>query len=390
MTNWSGHVAIAGVNESSRRKAPGVHPFEIQAEVVLAALADAGLTLADVDGFATAATLEAEGAGPFAIIEVAEYLGLRPTWIDSTDIGGASPICHVGHAAAAIHAGLAEVVVVSYAANSYSSSVTWGERTEDVEREGPGQFEVPYGRTIPAAFALAATRHMHEYGTTPEQLAQVAVTCRDNAAKNPDARYRDPITVDDVLGGPVIASPFHRLDCCVVTDSGGAVVVTSLERARDLPSTPARLLGFGEAVHQQWLNQADSFVSTPGKTSGQRAFGQAGVAPADIDVAQLYDANTITPMLALEDLGFCKPGDAGPFIEDGGISPAGVIPINTDGGGLSSNHPGRRGIFTVIESVRQLRGTGPGHQTDDPQLALAHGFGGELSSCATLILGADS
>lgn len=387
MTDWSGEVAVTGIHESAHRRVPDLHPFEIQAECVLAALDDAGLTLADVDGFATAAALEAEGAGPFAVIELAEYLGIRPTWFDSTDIGGASPISQIGHAAAAIHAGLADVVVVSYAANSYSSSVRWGERTEDVEREGPGQFEVPYGRTIPAAFALAATRHMHEFGTTPEHLAQVAVTCRQNAADNPDARYRKPITVDDVLSGPVIASPFHRLDCCVVTDSGGAVVLTSAARAADAPRKPARLLGFGEAIHQQWLNQADSFVSSPGVTSGRRAFAQAGLAPADVDVAELYDANTMTPILGLEDLGFCPRGEAGDFIADGGIAVGGSIPINTDGGGLSSNHPGRRGIFTVIESVRQLRGTGPGAQVPDAEVALAHGFGGELSSCATLILG---
>jgi len=387
MSNWNGRVAVAGVHESEHRKAPGMHPFEIQAECVLAALADAGLTLADVDGFATAAGLEAEGAGPFGVIELAEYLGIRPTYFDSTDIGGASPISQVGHAAAAIHAGIADVVVVSYAANSYSSSVRWGERTEDVEREGPGQFEVPYGRTIPAAFALAATRHMHEFGTKPEHLAQVAVTCRANAAHNPHARYREPITIDEVLNGPMIASPFHRLDCCVVTDSGGAVVLRSAERAADGPRKPVRLLGFGEAIHQQWLNQADSFVETPGAVSGRRAFQQAGMRPDDVDVAQLYDANTMTPLLALEDLGFCERGEAGDLIDAGGIAPGGVIPINTDGGGLSSNHPGRRGIFTIIESVRQLRGEGPGFQTPDPQVALAHGFGGELSSCATLILG---
>lgn len=388
MSSWSGEVSVAGIHESEHRKAPGVHPFEIQAECVLAALADAGLTLGDVDGFATAAALEAEGAGPFAVIELAEYLGIQPTYIDSTDIGGASPVSQVGHAAAAIHAGLADVVVVSYAANSYSSTVSWGERTEDVEREGPGQFEVPYGRTIPAAFALAATRHMHEYGTKPEHLAQVAVTCRANASKNPHARYRDPITISDVLDGPMIASPFHRLDCCVVTDSGGAVVLMSTERAADARNKSVRLLGFGEAVHQQWLNQADSFVSSPGAVSGRRAFEQAGLSPEDIDVAQLYDANTMTPLLALEDLGFCGRGEAGGFVDSGGIAPDGAIPINTDGGGLSSNHPGRRGIFTIIESVRQLRGEGPGTQVPDAQVGLAHAFGGELSSCATLILGA--
>lgn len=387
MTNWSGTVAVAGIYESPTRKDPDRHPFEIQAECVLGALANAGMSLSDVDGFATAAALEAEGAGPFAVIELAEWIGLRPTYFDSTDIGGASPISQIGHAAAAINAGMASVVVVSYAANSYSSSVQWGERTEALEREGPGQFEMTYGRTIPSAFALAANRHMHEYGTTPEHLAQVAVTCRANAASNPDARYRDPITVDDVLNGPMIASPFHRLDCCVVTDSGGAVVLTSAERARDCPDKPVRLLGFGEAIHQQWLNQVDSFVSSPGATSGLRAFEQAGLTPDDIDVAQLYDANTFTPMIALEDLGFCERGEVGEFIASGAIGPEGAIPINTDGGGLSSNHPGRRGIFTVIESVRQLRHCSPGSQLSDPEVALAHGFGGELSSCATLIMG---
>jgi acetyl-CoA C-acetyltransferase len=387
MVSWSGSIAVAGIYESPTRRDPNRHPFEIQAECVLGALANAGMSLSDVDGFATAAALEAEGAGPFAVIELAEWIGLRPTYFDSTDIGGASPISQVGHAAAAIHAGMADVVVVSYAANSYSSTVRWGERTEDVEREGPGQFEVTYGRTIPSAFALAANRHMHEFGTKPEHLAQVAVTCRANAAANPDARYREPITVEDVLNGPMIASPFHRLDCCVVTDSGGAVVVTSAERARDCPHPPANLLGFGESIHQQWLNQADSFVSSPGVTSGLRAFEQAGLTPTDVDVAQLYDANTFTPIVALEDLGFCGRGEAGDFVSSGAIAPDGEIPINTDGGGLSSNHPGRRGIFTIIESARQLRHCSPGAQISNPEVALAHGFGGELSSCATLILG---
>jgi acetyl-CoA C-acetyltransferase len=383
--SWSGEVAIVGAYESPRRRAPGVHPFAIQAEVIAGALADAGLELADVNGFCTAAGFPPEGGMQMSICEVAEYVGLRPTWFDSTDVGGATFIVQAGHAALAIAAGLADVVVVSYAAAGYS----WPGHYDDLNTNaaGPGQWEIPYGPSTVATYALAARRHMHEYGTTPEQLAAVAVQCRANAAANPDARFREPITVEDVLASPVIAEPLQRLDCCVVTDSGGAFVMTSRRRAEALERRPVYVLGMGEALGQMQMNQMPRFTETAAVRSGAAAFRTAGLRPEEIDCAQIYDSFTITVLLTLESLGFCGPGESGSFVEAGQIAPEGVLPINTDGGGLSSNHPGRRGVFTVIEGVRQLRGESPGVQLDGPRTCLVHGTGGSLSATATMILG---
>jgi acetyl-CoA C-acetyltransferase len=380
----SGKVAIVGAYESPRRKAPDVHPYTIQAECIHAALQEAGLTPADVDGFCTATGLPGEGGTQMNILEIADWLGLKPTFHDSTDTGGSAPISHIGHAASAIASGQADVVVVSYAGCSYSS----GDFDSTPPASGLWQYEAPYGITVAASYALAAQRHMYEYGTTPEQLAQIAVTCRENAALNPDAKYRSPMTVEEVVASPMIASPLHRNDCCVITDSGGAIVLTSAERARDCkPKKPVHLLGFAEAIDQYAMSQMPDYTSTIANVTGKRAMQMAGVAHADIDCLQLYDSFTITVLLALEGLGFCKQGEGGSFVESGAINANGAFPINTDGGGLSSNHPGRRGIFTVIESVRQLRGESPGAQLSNPQIALAHGTGGSLSNTATLVLG---
>lgn len=386
-TNFSGEVAIAGVYEHPDRKLPGMHPFEVQARCILNALDDAGLTINDVDGFATAAGEESEGGGVTDAVEMAEYLGIRPTWIDSTDLGGAGPISQVGHAAAAIATGQADVVVVGYGATPRSSASNIGTGDTNTPTSGPGQFELPYGITTVGNYALAAQRHMHEFGTTSEQLAEIAVACRTHAANNPHARHRDPLTVEDVVNAPMIASPFRRYDCCIVTDGGGAVVVTSAERARDLPKKPAYVLGFGEAASQIQMHQMPSFTETAGTLSGPRAFAQAGVRHDQIDVAQIYDSFTITSLLILEDLGFCAKGEGGSFVSDGRIALGGDLPINTDGGGLSSNQPGRRGIFTMIENVRQIRGESPGAQVPVVDFALCHGSGGYLSTAATLILG---
>lgn len=377
-------VAIVGVCESERRKAPGMHPYAIQAEVVLSALRDAGLTLDDVDGFCTTATFGQEGGWQMSVAEVAEYIGIRPRWFDSTDIGGAASISQAGHAALAIHLGLAEVVVVSYGSSGRSSQLPAPDYNTNAA--GPGQWEVPYGPTTVASYALAARRHMHEYGTTSEQLAAIAVQMRENATHNPHAMYRDPITVDDVLGSPMIADPLHRLDCCVVSDSGGAFVVVSAERAKDLGRTPIYLDGWGEAIGQVQMNQMPDFTVTSARESGKRALESAGMTVADIECAQIYDSFTLTVLLTLESLGFCAPGEGGAFVESGGISPQGRLPINTDGGGLSSNHPGRRGTLAVIEGVRQLRGESPGVQLRDPRTCLVNGTGGTLSATATLVL----
>ncbi|QCO05984.1 hypothetical protein D3867_27110 (plasmid) [Azospirillum argentinense] len=382
----SGKAAIAGVFESPRRDAPRVHPFALQMECILGALDDAGLTLKDVDGLCAASGDWAEGGSTMDVVELAEYIGIAPTYVNSTDVGGCSYILQAGQAAAAIATGLAEVVVISYAACPRWWPLSSPSFDPFVFPAGPGQYEIPYAPTLISTYGLFAHRHMDLYGTTPEQLAQVAVTFREHAAKNPDARLRKPITVDDVLASPMIASPLHRLDCCVVTDGGGAVVMTSRERARDLKKPPVHLVGYGAAVARTQNSQIPDDLTTPAALSGPRAFAMAGVTPGEIDVAQIYDAFTITPMLALEDLGFCGRGESGAFVADGNLTLGGSLPTNTDGGGLSSNHPGKRGIFTLIESVRQLRGEGPGVQVPDARLALAHGLGGTFCSAATAIL----
>lgn len=379
-------AAIVGLYESPRRQAPDVHPYQIQMECVLGALADAGLDLADVDGLCVASGDWAEGGGVNSVTEFAEYAGLRPTWFNSTDVGGCSYIVHAGHAAAAIATGLAEVVVVSYAATPRWWPLSTPSFDPFVLPAGPGQYELPYGPTLISAYALYAQRHRHLYGTTAEQMASVAVTFRRHAAANPDARLRAPITIDDVLASPMIASPLHKLDCCVVTDGGGAVVMTSRERARDLRQKPVYLSGFGAAMVRTQLTQLDRDLSTPAVLSGPRAFAMAGLGPTDIDVAQLYDAFTITPLLALEDLGFCARGESGAFAEAGQLTVGGALPCNTDGGGLASNHPGKRGIFALIEGARQLRGQGPGVQVPNAETALVHGLGGTFCAAATAIL----
>ena len=381
----SGKVAIVGAYESPRRVAPGIHPYQIHAEVIAGALADAGLSAADVDGFATAATFPPEAGWQLSVAEVAEYVGLTPRWLESTDLGGAAFVSHAGHAVAAIEAGLCDIAVVSYAASGRSTPLPYPDYNTNAT--GPGQWEVPFGPNTVSTYALAAQRHMHQYGTTSEQLAAIAVQCRANAADNPHARYRTPMTIEDVVGSTMISSPLRKLDCCVVTDSGGAFILASAERARDLAKTPVLVLGFGEAVGQVQMNQMVDFTSTSTARSGADAFATAGLRPEDIQSAQLYDSFTITVALALEDLGFVPRGEVGPFVADGGIAPKGRLPINTDGGGLSSNHPGRRGALATIEAVRQLRGESPGVQLDGVTNCLVSTTGGSLSATATMILG---
>ena len=381
----SGTVAIVGAYESPRRDAPRVHPFAIQTECIGEALAQAGLELSDVDGLCTTCGDLAEGGSVEDVIELAEYLGIEPRYVEATDIGGCSFIASAGRAVAAIVTGLADVVVVSYAA----CPRWWPGDAFDLAAPpvGPAQFETPYGGEIVANYGLFAQRHMDAFGTTSEQLAKVAVACRTNASHNPQAWYREPITVEDVVGSRLIASPLHRLDCCVVTDSGGAVVLTSRERASGCASTPVWIAGFGESVRHTSLSQAGDFLTTPAVGSGRRALAMAGARHEDFDVIQLYDAFTISVVMALEDLGFCAKGDAGRYIDDGHLEGRAGHLFNTDGGGLSSNHPGKRGIFALIEGVRQLRGDAPGVQANDPKLALVHGWGGYFSAAATMVLG---
>ncbi len=313
-----GATQIIGAFESPRRKAPGIHPYQIHAEVIAGALADAGLTLSDVDGFATAASFPSEAGWQLSVVEIAEYVGIKPAWVCSTDIGGAAPLSHVGNAVAAIQAGLCNTVVISYA----SSGRSWPLNASDFNtgRTGPGEFEVPYGVSTISAYALAATRYMHQYGLRQEELAQIAVQARRYASLNPQAMYRDLITIDDVLASPMISTPLHKLDCCVVSRFWRCDRGHVKARARDSRRGGPVVLGFGEAISHGQMNQMPDLTTTAAELSGRRALATAGVSVDDIKVAQIYDSFTITVALTLEALGFVPKGEVGRFIADGGIA----------------------------------------------------------------------
>jgi acetyl-CoA C-acetyltransferase len=384
----SGAIAVAGVFEHPTRWAPDKTEFQIMAESAKGALDDAGLTIADVDAL-FGASMTMSGMG---IVDLAEYLDLKPTYLDGTNIGGSSFVAHVAHAAAAIHAGMCEVALVLYGSTAASNAMAIGTGMGSERTDPAASFTSPYGMTTVGSYALVAQLHRQRYGTTPEQLAEIAVTMRHHASLNPVAKMRQPITVDDVLASRVISDPLHLLDCCIISDGGGAVVVTSAERARDLPKAPVLIHGCGEAVAHQETGAPD-LLTIAARQSGERAFGMAGVSRDDIDFCMIYDSFTITVLATLENLGFCKVGEGGSFVSGGRIRLGGELPVNLDGGGLSSNHPGMRGIFLVIEAVRQLRGECGPRQVDDARLACVHGTGGTLGvahSGATLILGAAS
>jgi len=377
-------VAIVGASLSDCGRVDDKDVFELHYQGATRALADAGLTKDDVDGYMSC------GTGTLAPVEVTEYLGLRPTWADSTQVGGSSWEFMAEHAMAAIAEGLAEVVVLSYGSTTRAdlkrrlrgANLAFSSR-------GPSQFDAPWGHTLIAKYAMVARRHMHEFGTTIEQLAEIAVSARHNAALNPLAYYRDPITIDDVLNERMVADPFTKLHCCIRSDGGGAVVLTSEERARDCARKPVWVLGTGEALSHVTMSEWDDFTSSPCEASGKLAFGRAGVTPADIDVCQLYDAFTSMVLLTLEGLGFCKKGDGGSFVEGGTLRVGGALPTNTDGGGLSSCHPGMRGMFLLVEATKQLRGECGERQVPGARLACVNGTGGWFSSASTIILGVD-
>ena len=377
---------IAAIGLSDGPHAPHLDARAHQAQAMQRALADAGLRKQDIDGFGCAEAW-IPGVPGVDLPETIEYLGLQPRWINGTYTGGSAYEFQVEHAEAAIRAGLAETILITYG----SDLLTRMGRTLGTgytrPPTGAAQYEEPYGRTTVAAYALAARRHMHEYGTTPEQLAAVAVGVREFAAHNPAARYRDPITVSDVLASRLVADPLHLLDCCAITDGGGALIVTTEERARDLRQPVVRILGTaGRQTHWN-VSQAPSLTTTAGALAGPEAFARAGVTPEDVDMVMLYDSFTITCILLLESLGFCKPGEGGPFAEAGQLRAGGSLPMNTDGGGLSACHPGLRGIFLIIEAVRQLRGAAGAVQVPDCEVALAAGSGGWLSTIGVTILG---
>ncbi|HXW84870.1 MAG TPA: hypothetical protein VEJ86_10730, partial [Candidatus Binataceae bacterium] len=332
-------ACVAGVYEHPTRFAPDKTQFQIMAESIRGALDDAGLTIKDVDGVASA------GMGGMGIIGFCDYMNLTPNFIDSTQVGGSSFVVHTGHAAAAIAAGLCEVCVVAYGSTISSTRFAIGTGGRGEAGGDPcDQYEVPFGPTTVGLYAMIAQRHMAEYGTKPEQLAEIAVAMRHHASLNPHAKYRDPITVDDVLASRIISSPLHLLDCCMISDGGGALVITSAERARDLRKKPVYILGAAETVRHAARGQRD-FLEIAAAQTGKLAFERAGVTHQEIDVAMIYDSYTITVLTTLENLGFCKRGEGGAFVSGGRLRFDGDFPINTDGGGLSSNHPGMRGIF---------------------------------------------
>ena len=376
-------AAIVGVAESDLGHT-GKSSLQLQAQAVVRALDDAGLSLREVDGVATV------GVPRFPAVQTAEYLGLRPTWSESTFTGGSSFEVMASRAARAVAAGDAEVVVLVYGSNQRSAqSRSLGGVLDPAQPES--QFDAPYRPLSPVSFyAMAAQRHMHEFGTTSTHLAEVAVAAREWALLNPAAfRYgRGPLTHDDVLSSSVISTPLHALDCCLVTDGGGAVIFTSQARARDLRKAPVSILGWGECSTHHGFTQMPSLTRTGAVQSGERAWKMSGLGPSDMHVVQIYDSFTITVLLSLEALGFCGRGEAGAFVSDGKLRPGGGFALNTSGGGLSYTHPGMFGIFLLIEAVRQLRGECGVRQVPGARTAVCHGTGGILAHNATLVLGA--
>jgi len=374
-----GSVAVVGVAESELGQvAAGTTPLDLMAQGVVRALADCGLGLSDVDGLFAASTQLR-----FTTMALAEYLGIVPRYQDSTQIGGSSFMSHIAHAMTAIEQGLCEVAVIAHGSTQRSLS-----RATASPREF-NPYESPYRPMLPvSAYAMAASRHMHQYGTTIEQLAEVAVAARRWALLNPVAWEKQPLTIADVLAAPRVSDPLGVRDCCLVNDGGGAIVLTSATRARTLAKTPAYVLGVGESLSHASISGMPDLTHTAASRSGAQAYAMAGVTAADVDVALVYDAFTINTVLFLEDLGFCAKGEGGPFVQGGAIGPGGRFPVNTNGGGLSYCHPGMYGLLLLVEAVRQLRGECGVRQVPGCALALAHGNGGVLSSQATVLLGA--
>jgi len=376
----SGKTAIVGVAESDQiGRVPDKPALMLHAEAARSALAEAGLTKDDVDGLFTAGV---------STLELGEYLNIEPKVTDNTSVGGSSFVIHVAHAATAIATGRCEVALVTHG-ESGRSRVGMPRRANDPDSLR-GQFEAPYGLPQPVgAYAMACSRHMYEYGTTHEQLAEIAVATRKWAMLNPKAMMRDPITIEDVLNSRPISWPFNLLDCCLVTDAGGAYVMTSVERARTLKQRPVIVMGVGEGHDHAMISQMPSYTNFAARHSGARAFEMAGITRADIDLAMIYDSFTYTVLLSLEELGFCGKGEGGAFVSNQRTAPGGEFPMNTNGGGLSYTHSGMYGMFAVIEGVRQLRHDYADQgirQVPNCELAVVHGTGGVLSSAGTTIL----
>jgi acetyl-CoA acetyltransferase len=375
-----GVAAITGVGTYGLGEAPGLGEFEIMTGAIQAALAESGLGVADIDAVFCTSTQQNMGS-----LTLAEYLGIRPKFSDSSVIGGSSNLAHLLTAMMAIECGVCETALIAYASNQRSTSGRL------ISSSRPDPYEAPYNPRQPiTSYALSAARHMHEYGTTREQLAEVAVAARAWAGLNPEAFVRDPLTIDDVLSARPISDPFTVRDCCLVTDGGGAIIVTSSERAKDMPQPRVNVLGAAMAHWHRYIANMPDLTVTAASESGPAAYEMAGVKASDFDVVELYDAFTINTVMFLEDLGFCAKGEGGAFVEGGAIAPGGNLSVNTNGGGLSCCHPGMYGMFPLIEAVRQLRGETGERQKADANLGLAHGNGGVFSSQVSVVLGTDA
>ena len=371
-------VAVVGAAETTDLGViPNLSQIQLHADVAFNTLADAGLKPADIDGLATA------GETP---TNVAHYLGITPTWVDGTSIGGCSFMLHVRHAAAAINEGLCKTVLITHGESGRSRVGAGMRRGAGGASSLQGQFETPYGIVgPPTTFTIPVLRYLKTYGLTEEALAIVAVIQREWAGKNPRATFRDPITVADVLNSRMIAYPFRILMCCLVTDGGGALILTSAERARDFPRKPIYILGTGESVETPMISQMEDLTTSRAfRVSGKKAFDEAGITHADVDHLMVYDAFAHLPLYGLEDLGFCKPGEAAAFIAERNTAPGGKLPLNTNGGGLSYMHSGMYGMYAMQESVRQLRGIAPA-QVPGAKISVAQGVGGMFAAAGTII-----
>lgn len=380
-------AVIAGVGESRLGQHSGWSALALQREAALNALADAGLSLKDVDGLLTSPLRVATWAMPCAV--VAQGLGLRPRYMATLDVAGATGTSMLHHAAMAIASGQCNTVLCVNGQNLLSHGARAGavQKMADAGWAHP-DYEQPYGPLVPSLYALLAQRHMHEFGTTPEQMAQVAVHMRDHAALNPLAQKKEPLTINDVLSSRPVSSPFHVLDCSIVSDGAAAYVLTRKDHARDLRQTPVHLLGQGYGYSHTYIGDHTDMLHTGAIQSGADAFEMAGLQPKDVDIAQLYDCFTITVIVELEDLGFCPKGEGGRFVQDGHIGLQGSLPVTTHGGLLSAVHPGTAGgMFHVIEGVRQLRGQAEGRQVPDTEVVLVHGNGGIIGLHCTALLG---
>lgn len=374
-------IVIVGVAESDIGETPKYNAIDLMGQAAYRALKDAGLKKDDVDGlFSTSAYYQ------MPTLTLAEYMGISPNFMDGTNIGGSSFLSQIGHAALAIKSGLCEVALIAYGSTQRTDRGGFVSSTE------PFSYEDPFGHLYPiTSYALATQRHMHEFGTTRKQLSEVAVSTRKWASMNKRAFKRDLLSISEVSESTLISSPLRKLDCCLVTDGGAAIIITTKERAKRLNRKPIFIWGYGESTSHRRITSMPDLTTTSATLSGKKAYEMAGVSPEDMDFLQLYDAFTINVIMFLEDLGFCKKGEGGKYVESGNIAPGGKMPVNTNGGGLSYCHPGMNGLFLIVEAVRQLRKeVGDARQVNNPKLSLVHGNGGTFSSQVTTILSSES